>query len=29
MKLYFINTSHFKPDGGAMFGVLPKTNWKK
>jgi hypothetical protein len=25
MKLYSINTGYFKLDGGAMFGVVPKT----
>ena len=29
MKLYTINTGHFKLDGGAMFGVVPKTIWNK
>ena len=29
MKLYAINTGHFKLDGGAMFGVVPKTIWNK
>ena len=29
MKLYTINTGFFKLDGGAMFGVVPKTIWKK
>lgn len=29
MKLYVINTGHFKLDGGAMFGVVPKTIWQK
>jgi glyoxylase-like metal-dependent hydrolase (beta-lactamase superfamily II) len=29
MKLYAINTGHFKLDGGAMFGVVPKTIWSK
>lgn len=27
MKLYSINAGHFKLDGGAMFGVVPKTIW--
>jgi glyoxylase-like metal-dependent hydrolase (beta-lactamase superfamily II) len=27
MKLYSINTGYFKLDGGAMFGVVPKTIW--
>lgn len=27
MKLYSINTGFFKLDGGAMFGVVPKTIW--
>ena len=29
MKLYSINTGNFKLDGGAMFGVVPKTMWNK
>jgi glyoxylase-like metal-dependent hydrolase (beta-lactamase superfamily II) len=29
MKLYAINTGLFKLDGGAMFGVVPKTMWSK
>ena len=29
MKLYTINTGYFKLDGGAMFGVVPKTLWNK
>ncbi len=29
MKLYSINTGLFKLDGGAMFGVIPKTIWSK
>src|SRR5690606_10140815 len=28
-KLYSINTGHFKLDGGAMFGVVPKSIWNK
>ncbi len=27
--LYPILTSHFKLDGGAMFGIIPKTLWNK
>lgn len=27
MKLYSINTGFFKLDGGAMFGVVPKSIW--
>ena len=27
MKLFSIDTGHFKLDGGAMFGVVPKTIW--
>jgi hypothetical protein len=27
MKLYPIETGNFKLDGGAMFGVVPKTIW--
>ncbi|HNE51166.1 MAG: MBL fold metallo-hydrolase [Chitinophagales bacterium] len=29
MKLYTIDTGFFKLDGGAMFGVVPKTMWQK
>jgi glyoxylase-like metal-dependent hydrolase (beta-lactamase superfamily II) len=29
MKLYTINSGYFKLDGGAMFGVVPKTMWNK
>ncbi len=29
MNLYTINTGYFKLDGGAMFGVVPKTMWNK
>jgi len=29
MKLYIIDTGHFKLDGGAMFGVVPKSIWNK
>ena len=29
MNLYAINTGYFKLDGGAMFGVVPKTIWNK
>lgn len=29
MKIYPINTGNFKLDGGAMFGVVPKTIWQK
>ena len=29
MKLYSINTGYFKLDGGAMFGVVPKSIWHK
>ena len=29
MKIYSINAGHFKLDGGAMFGVVPKSMWKK
>ena len=28
MKLYSIDTGYFKLDGGAMFGVVPKTIWQ-
>ncbi len=29
MNLFTINTGHFKLDGGAMFGVVPKSIWHK
>ena len=29
MKLYSVNAGHFKLDGGAMFGVVPKSMWAK
>jgi glyoxylase-like metal-dependent hydrolase (beta-lactamase superfamily II) len=29
MQLYSIETGHFKLDGGAMFGVVPKSIWNK
>jgi glyoxylase-like metal-dependent hydrolase (beta-lactamase superfamily II) len=29
MKLDSINAGHFKLDGGAMFGVVPKSMWNK
>lgn len=29
MKLYSINAGYFKLDGGAMFGVVPKSLWQK
>jgi glyoxylase-like metal-dependent hydrolase (beta-lactamase superfamily II) len=29
MKLYSINAGNFKLDGGAMFGVVPKSMWQK
>jgi glyoxylase-like metal-dependent hydrolase (beta-lactamase superfamily II) len=29
MKLYIIETGYFKLDGGAMFGVVPKTLWNR
>ncbi|NSL89977.1 MBL fold metallo-hydrolase [Chitinophaga solisilvae] len=29
MRLYTIDTGFFKLDGGAMFGVVPKTMWNK
>lgn len=29
MKIYPIATGNFKLDGGAMFGVVPKTIWQK
>ncbi len=29
MKLYSVNSGYFKLDGGAMFGVVPKSMWNK
>jgi glyoxylase-like metal-dependent hydrolase (beta-lactamase superfamily II) len=29
MKLHVLNTGYFKLDGGAMFGVVPKSIWNK
>ena len=29
MKLHSIETGNFKLDGGAMFGVVPKSLWEK
>src|SRR5688500_14444299 len=29
MNLHLIDTGFFKLDGGAMFGVVPKTIWQK
>jgi glyoxylase-like metal-dependent hydrolase (beta-lactamase superfamily II) len=29
MKIHLINTGNFKLDGGAMFGVVPKSIWQK
>ena len=29
MKIYTIETGNFKLDGGAMFGVVPKSIWQK
>lgn len=29
MKVYSIHTGKFKLDGGAMFGVVPKSLWNK
>ena len=29
MKLYSVNTGYFRLDGGAMFGVVPKSIWNK
>lgn len=29
MQLHVLNTGYFKLDGGAMFGVVPKTIWQK
>jgi glyoxylase-like metal-dependent hydrolase (beta-lactamase superfamily II) len=29
MKLHIVETGYFKLDGGAMFGVVPKSIWQK
>ena len=29
MQIHVIDAGHFKLDGGAMFGVVPKTIWNK
>ena len=29
MKLHSIETGNFKLDGGAMFGVVPKSIWQR
>ena len=29
MQLYPINAGNFKLDGGAMFGVVPKSLWNR
>ena len=29
MKIYTINAGYFKLDGGAMYGVVPKSMWNK
>ena len=29
MRLHVLNTGFFKLDGGAMFGVVPKSIWQK
>ena len=29
MKIHVLNTGYFKLDGGAMFGVVPKSIWNK
>ena len=29
MQLYSVETGKFKLDGGAMFGVVPKSIWNK
>jgi glyoxylase-like metal-dependent hydrolase (beta-lactamase superfamily II) len=29
MQLHTVNTGYFKLDGGAMFGVVPKSMWQK
>jgi len=29
MKIHVLNTGNFKLDGGAMFGVVPKSLWQR
>ena len=29
MKIHVLNTGYFKLDGGAMFGVVPKSLWSR
>ena len=29
MKLFPVHISNFKLDGGAMFGIIPKTLWER
>jgi hypothetical protein len=29
MQLYSVNAGNFKLDGGAMFGVVPKSIWNR
>jgi hypothetical protein len=29
MKIHVLNTGFFKLDGGAMFGVVPKSLWSR
>ena len=29
MKIHALDTGLFKLDGGAMFGVVPKSMWQK
>ena len=29
MQIYSVHTGNFKLDGGAMFGVVPKSIWNK
>ena len=29
MRLYPVEAGNFKLDGGAMFGVVPKTLWER
>ena len=29
MQLFVVNNGTFKLDGGAMFGVVPKSMWNK
>ena len=29
MKAHIVEAGHFKLDGGAMFGMIPKTMWNR